>query len=131
MILRCRQLHTGLSAVLARLTALRAIKSILPKLNYPKTAVFSLFVAWVTLTINVNAILAQHARPDWGIASLLGVLLTAIFMLVVTNLELPKRVFFRSTGFIWVFSLMPVSTFLLCHGVMQLFWIVAPFLHAS
>jgi hypothetical protein len=107
------------------------MKSFIVKLGFPRTALLSLFVAWVTLTLNAHEILIQHALRSWGLALLLGTLLTLVFLTACITFEFPRRFFLRRNEGYWVFAIMPIAVMVICSGVMQLFWIIAPFLHAS
>lgn len=96
-----------------------------------KTLLVFLGVAWATLGVNAHSVLSQHGLQTWAVAIVLGALLTIGLLVVLVMFGLSETVFMRRAGFVWSLFIMSISTFMFCYVLMQVLWVVAPFLHAS
>jgi hypothetical protein len=61
----------------------------------------------------------------------LGALLTIGLLVTLVMFGASEKIFKRRTGFVWSLFIVPISTVMLCYVLMQVLWVVAPFLHAS
>jgi hypothetical protein len=96
-----------------------------------KTLLAFFATAWTTLGVNAHSVLSQHGQQNWAMAIVLGALLTIGLLVALVMFGASEKIFKRRTGFVWSLLIMPISTFMFCYVLMQVLWVVAPFLHAS
>ena len=103
-----------------------------PLKSYDRTTVLVfLGTSWATLGVNVHSVLSQHGQQNWAMAIALGALLTIGLLVTLVMFGASEKIFKRRTGFVWSLFIMLISTFIFCYVLMQVLWVVAPFLHAS